>query len=1015
MTTKKALVQIVCAGVTVLAVSLARGGTVAYWPMVMDPATGGTSRKIADVSGNNYTLNVKLSDAQVANTSEGAFARPPNGPADVTASSCVEINNGTSLTVAPFDRGSGSQNQTSDALILAMGLRHDFTIEGYMYVKSLKHVENDRDTHIAFSGVNGTGDWMWYMLEPTQNSNTRKVVVALRKDNNIENSGVLATIDDNEILGGWHHYALVFKFNEANGKSRWTFYLDGVNRGSQLMTNRAADKNEQHDRFLLGGATSGAKKVQDAKFAFWRVSDEALPSGSLLCHQTFPTTVAYWPMNVVTSFYDNASQPIVPDAADERNTLKVRDYAKGGVSWTGNDIGWTTPPNPDADLSAAGVSCRSKTMVRSANNTTKINDQYQPVFTTVTNAPVIEATKLNKSFTIEGFLKFTTLPADSSKNQMFIYNTLAEKGGWCWNLYGADGNGYLAMKVSYVDMSGSRITRLLGDRFRAEELLNVWNHYALTFTPDNGRGQTEWRFYLNGRLFGKNNLTPVYGDYEFTTPKFFMSGASSSANPQALCGDMTCWRVSNKALTPSDFLCGGETPVIPTDALVWKGAVDSAEWSTGSVPNWIADGTPVSWTDAKDVYFDDTYATNVIEITGTVNPASINVVANSNLKLDFNKNRSSVLDAGCTNFVKRGFGTFEIYYGGNATTSLVKGARPIEVREGCLRVNAANSNSALGDASLGYEVKVCDHATLSLYARNAIGSATPDVANDSVFTVYTNGTFDMTCSGFNIQALGTLDLLGGNFVAPQVCHGLGYLLIRDRLTLGCNPGKRPYIFPTALNDSTTTNQVGITFGRNTEFRVEDITGDAAADGIFNCAVLARLNGNWQDAEHPCGFRKTGGGTMELNNPYNGASVTHAKPTGVIAVEAGELRVNINYSAASKYTVADGAFLSGTGKVSKVEFAAGAGLRVDTTKADVLELAGADFAGGGVIELSGVPQAAVDNLRVNCAKVGNPVTGAANLAAWTVKVDGVEAPRVAVNLYDGFLRASVVNGTYIIFR
>ena len=97
MTMKKALVQIACAGVTVLAASLARGGTVAYWPMVMDPATGGTSRKIADVSGNNYTLNVKLSDAQVVNTSEGAFSRPPNGPAEVTASSCVEIKKRSGL------------------------------------------------------------------------------------------------------------------------------------------------------------------------------------------------------------------------------------------------------------------------------------------------------------------------------------------------------------------------------------------------------------------------------------------------------------------------------------------------------------------------------------------------------------------------------------------------------------------------------------------------------------------------------------------------------------------------------------------------------------------------------------------------------------------------------------------------------------------------------------------------------------------------------------------------------
>ena len=1013
---EKSFARIACAGLVAFAVSLAQGGTVAYWPMVMDPATGGTARKVADVSGNNYSLDVMLSDAQVVNTTEGAFSRPPDGPSDVTAASCVEMVNGTSLTVQPFQRGTGTQSQTSDPLVLAMGLRHDFTIEGYMYVKSLKHAQdNNRDTIIAFSGVNGTGDWLWNLTETAPNSNKRNVVVTLRKNNAIANSGVLATVDDDEILGGWHHYALVFTFNEAGSKSRWTFYLDGVNRGSQQMNNHAENQNVQHDRFQLGGAGSSSKKVFDAKLAFWRVSDEALPSGSLLCYQAFPTTVAYWPMNVITSFYDNASQAIVPDAADERNTLKVRDPSKGGVSWTANDIGWTTPPNPDADLAAAGVSCRSKTKVSSGNNTTKINNQYQPVFMTVTNAPVLEATKLCKSFTIEGFVKFTELPADSSKNQMFIYNTLAERGGWCWNLYGADANGCLAMKVSYANnSSGNRSTLTLNNQFRAEELLNVWNHYALTFTPDTSSGKTEWRFYFNGRLLGKSNVMPAYGDYAFTNPKFLMSGAGSGANPQSLCGDMTCWRVSNRALAPREFLCGATAPTIPAGAFVWKGSADSAEWSTGNAANWTSDGEPVAWTDAKDAYFDDTCATNRVEITGTVNPASINVTADSDLRLDFNNNRSSVLGAGCTNFVKRGFGTFEIYYGNNTSTNLVRGAFPIEVREGCLKVCAANSNSALGDAARGYEVKVYDHAKLWLYTRNVIGSATPDVANDSVFTVYTNGTFDMSCSGFNIQAIGTLDLLGGNFVAPSVCHPLGYLLIRNRLTLGCNPGKSPYVFPDVL-DQNADLSCGITFGRNTEFRVEDVTGDAAADGIFNCAVLARTRDGWQNAQNPCGFRKTGGGTMELNNPYKGVSGAHARPTGEIAVEAGELRVNVDYSLASKYTVADGAFLSGTGKVSKVEFAAGAGLRVDAGNTDVLELAGADFAGGGVIEISGVPAEAVDNLRVTCARIGNPVTGAANLAGWTVKVDGVQVPGVAVCLREGFLKASVLKGTCILFR
>jgi hypothetical protein len=53
--------------------------------------------------------------------------------------------------------------------------------------------------------------------------------------------------------------------------------------------------------------------------------------------------------------------------------------------------------------------------------------------------------------------------------------------------------------------------------------------------------------------------------------------------------------------------------------------------------------------------------------------------------------------------------------------------------------------------------------------------------------------------------------------------------------------------------------------------------------------------------------------------------------------------------------------------------------------------------------------------VNCAKVGNPVTGAANLSGWKVKVNGVEVPRVALSMHDGFLRASAIKGFCLIVR
>ena len=69
----------------------------------------------------------------------------------------------------------------------------------------------------------------------------------------------------------------------------------------------------------------------------------------------------------------------------------------------------------------------------------------------------------------------------------------------------------------------------------------------------------------------------------------------------------------------------------------------------------------------------------------------------------------------------------------------------------------------------------------------------------------------------------------------------------------------------------------------------------------------------------------------------------------------------------------------------------------------------------MIEITGVPPEAVDNLRVDCAKVGNPVTGAENLANWTVKADGVQVPGVTVHMREGVLRASVLKGTCILFR
>ena len=60
-------------------------------------------------------------------------------------------------------------------------------------------------------------------------------------------------------------------------------------------------------------------------------------------------------------------------------------------------------------------------------------------------------------------------------------------------------------------------------------------------------------------------------------------------------------------------------------------------------------------------------------------------------------------------------------------------------------------------------------------------------------------------------------------------------------------------------------------------------------------------------------------------------------------------------------------------------------------------------------------AALDTQQVVCAKIGDPVTGAENLAKWKVKAGGDELRRVVVRIRGGDLMAYAATGTLIIYR
>ncbi|MGN0846855.1 MAG: LamG-like jellyroll fold domain-containing protein [Kiritimatiellia bacterium] len=974
-----------------------RAATTAYWPM---NASGSENARVVEDALGRHDLAVRAAayGAPAFLDNDIGWTLPPNRDAAggeslqmLVSSVGVKASDGNGKYRPVLSNGKG--------LPWAVSAFHDFTIEGWLRPTALP--ASGGKWLIVFNTLGSAGGWAWQFLPPDANGccpfkidynyNGNRVIVDLK-----------TSVAKDELLNRWNHYAITLTARVGDAKCEWRFYVNGHLRGSAQANSADSSAGEwPSGSFNFSGCSSSTAQQIAGQMTCWRASDRALGPGEFLCDgANRGTTVAYWPMNLVMA----GGSRLVPSATSEDTDLVVRNAATGGFSFEANDIGWTTPPNlGDETNDFTGVWASASRLVSASGS--RLGSTYQPLLSNK-NAALVSTLTPTNDFCVEGWYRATTLPADSTKNYVFAYNTLAEKGGWLWSLLGPNANGMCSIQVG-VNTGNARETLTLTNKLDPAELLDRWNHYALVYDT----AQNMWKFYLNGVNRGQAGKTRVTG-VAFAPDGMIvgLSGISSGMNPQSLVGDLSTWRVSRAALRSGQFLCD-DPASSPVNQLVWTGA-ESAVWSTETILNWKdARGEATAWQNGRDAVIDETSTTTQITLGGAVSPETFTVDIDRDVTIKVSA--QGYIAQGCTLFEKSGAGT--LWLSGGAGVNVNRSANTTHVRAGTLRVSSPNGPRALGDATIGYHAFVHDGGRLWIDQRNAMGpSGSSGInVNNSHVTVYTNGVFDLThpSGTFNIQSVGRLDLLGGRLAMPATGHGSGALQIRERVEFGTNPTREPYVFSAGGFDGAVEDTWAWQIGTNTEFRVADITEDAASDVVFNNHVMVLKT--WNDAV-PCGFRKTGGGTMALAQQPTGYGVGLLTfPSGTIAVEEGELRVDCEYPGPA-FAVAPRAFLSGTGTVSAVSFAAGAGLRGVVGQAGALTIADAcAFAEEGTVSLRN-PEGR-GGFRTKLATLAGTCSGVENLENWTVLVNGVAMKNLAVGVLGSNLVVYGRFGTSIIIR
>lgn len=372
---------------------------------------------------------------------------------------------------------------------------------------------------------------------------------------------------------------------------------------------------------------------------------------------------------------------------------------------------------------------------------------------------------------------------------------------------------------------------------------------------------------------------------------------------------------------------------------------------------------------------------------------------------------------GKSGFIKSGTGTLQLGVAGNYCGNGSDYSGDIVVREGVLQVGPDSQteftgsylgrwNTTMAERTLTIE----ENGTLYIPNRALFAFTTTNAQQNAKAVV--RGKFKVGDGQFVIWPKlemdgGTLDFGAGGKA------GYGSLVIGALSFVG---NKAQTIVLPAGQSADYSTMISVNTYPSTVIDVADSTADSAVDATIErplgiCEV--HRNNNLKG-----GFVKKGLGTLRLTSAavYN----NQYRLNGGVDVVGGALLVDGRVlEIATNVLVGAGAYLGGTGVVSRVTIAAGGGLCARAMVSAPLNVTGKlTIEGVGSIRIDGLGSGDLENVNLQVVTASGGVEGAENLNSWKVYAGGVDVSeriRLRLNAAGTSIGCKSIKGLLMLIR
>lgn len=583
-----------------LAVASAAARTVALWPL--GSSNGNFDGSCAVDPRNVLTLSANYT--AVDGETPGNWNLPPN-IGDTNQYLFVPTAYSSAGSTSASSHASPVLSSTEHSLAAYLVPTNDFTVEGWI---RFDEVVAKGKWHIIAQSGNGSGGasgWCVSLRRPSSDLILNLYVQNGARTGAVVNDRSLGTLvsteEEDSFVGTWHHYAIVFKYDNGSGKSQWTVYFDGTALATSPTHAQNPPTVATSDLFELGGRSNAAQRMKGA-ISYWRVSDEALAPKDFLnydpdsvggttvpeCVSSVTTnTVAYWPLGVNDDgTLDTMDHVGTADLSTGLQCPIVTDSSTG-VALTNSCCGFSpsmdcaftgNPPNPNVDLGSYG---NAGSFLGRRDCDILTADVGKSSFYVPRLGSLLEPA--TSSFTVESWVKPRRDQADNPQSVQFVFSTRISNKGWALEYIPSSGK----FVIFLADDSGDIIyNQPLNSESLADSWGDAWHHLALVYENGAGSyGYGEWRLYLDGELTGSR---PIPRAFDGTTESaWFCLGGRRGGNSMNWNGHLDCVRVCGAALSPEQFLCAtGTTAKAATDVL--------ALWPLNVADGYRMDGTDVT-------------------------------------------------------------------------------------------------------------------------------------------------------------------------------------------------------------------------------------------------------------------------------------------------------------------------------------------------------------------------------------------------------------------------------------